>query len=118
MDKGEKASPFSSIFSRFWHSSISSIPFLTIDGVFGDETQAAVQALQLDAGLPQTGTVDEETWDVIIDRFIGIDRTVLSNPKFSLTKVPLLEKSSQSSFIPIFCPGPVSSLAFPWNWGQ
>ena len=58
------------------------IPFLTIDGVFGDETQAAVQALQLDAGLPQTGTVDEETWDVIIDRFIGIDRTVLSNPKF------------------------------------
>ncbi len=93
------------------------IPFLTIDGVFGDETQAAVQALQLDAGLPQTGTVDEETWDVIIDRFIGIDRTVLSNPKFFLTKVPLLEKSSQSSFIPIFLPGPVSSPGFPFELG-
>ena len=76
------------------------IPFLTIDGVFGDETQAAVQALQLDAGLPQTGTVDEETWDVIIDRFIGIDRTVLSNPKFFMS----------TSLPPAFSLGPVSTL--------
>ncbi|MFR2155750.1 MAG: peptidoglycan-binding protein [Evtepia gabavorous] len=81
MDKGESVTLLQyllSILAQFYIT----IPFLTIDGVFGDETQAAVQALQLDAGLPQTGTVDEETWDVIIDRFIGIDRTVLSNPKF------------------------------------
>ncbi len=67
-----------SILSQFYLT----IPFLTVDGIFGDTTQAAVQALQQDAGLPQTGTVDEATWAVIVDRFIGIDRTVLSNPNF------------------------------------
>lgn len=59
-----------------------SIPDLTVDGIFGQETQAAVLALQQDAGLPQTGVVDEATWDVIVDRFLGIDRMVLTNPQF------------------------------------
>ena len=59
-----------------------SIPDLTVDGIFGQETQAAVLALQQDAGLPQTGVVDEATWEVITDRFLGIDRMVLTNPQF------------------------------------
>lgn len=59
-----------------------SIPDLTVDGIFGQETQAAVLALQQDAGLPQTGVVDEATWEVIVDRFLGIDRMVLTNPQF------------------------------------
>ena len=67
-----------SILSEFYLT----IPFLTIDGIFGDETLAAVKALQQDAGLAQTGVVDEETWNVIVDRFLGIDQTVLSNPDF------------------------------------
>ena len=32
--------------------------------------------------LEQTGVVNEETWNVIVDRFLGIDQTVLSNPDF------------------------------------
>ncbi len=59
-----------------------SIPDLTVDGIFGQETQAAVLALQQDADLPQTGMVDEATWAVITDRFLGIDRMVLTNPQF------------------------------------
>lgn len=59
-----------------------SIPDLTVDGIFGQETQAAVLALQQDADLPQTGVVDEATWEVIVDRFLGIDRMVLTNPQF------------------------------------
>lgn len=59
-----------------------SIPDLTVDGIFGLETRAAVLALQQDAGLPQTGEVDEDTWDVIVDRFLGIDRMVLTNTQF------------------------------------
>lgn len=59
-----------------------SIPDLTVDGIFGQETQATVLALQQDAGLPQTGVVDEATWEVIVDRFLGIDRMVLTNPQF------------------------------------
>ena len=67
-----------SILSEFYLT----IPFLTIDGIFGDETLAAVKALQQDAGLAQTGVVNEATWNVIVDRFLGIDQTVLSNPDF------------------------------------
>ena len=59
-----------------------SIPDLTVDGIFGQETQSAVLALQQDADLPQTGVVDEATWEVITDRFLGIDRMVLTNPQF------------------------------------
>ena len=59
-----------------------SIPSVTIDGVFGSETYRAVKALQRDAGLEETGVVDEATWNVLLDRFLSIDRTVLSNPAF------------------------------------
>ncbi|MFR6380636.1 MAG: peptidoglycan-binding domain-containing protein [Evtepia sp.] len=59
-----------------------SIPSVTIDGVFGSETYRAVKALQADAGLEETGVVDEATWNVLLDRFLSIDRTVLSNPCF------------------------------------
>lgn len=32
------------------------------DGIFGSETKASVVAFQKDAGLPETGVCDEETW--------------------------------------------------------
>jgi len=56
-----------------------SLPNVAIDGVFGDETLEAVKALQQDAGLEQTGVVDQATWDEIVRRFLGIDRTVLGS---------------------------------------
>ena len=59
-----------------------SIPDLSVDGIFGPATLLSVQALQKDAGLPQTGDVDETTWNTLVDRFLGIDRMVLSNPQF------------------------------------
>jgi peptidoglycan hydrolase-like protein with peptidoglycan-binding domain len=64
-----------SVLSQFYLS----IPFLTIDGIFGDATLAAVKALQYDAGLPQTGEVDRATWAVLVSRFLGISETVLTS---------------------------------------
>lgn len=56
---------------------IPSIPPLTIDGIYGSATRAAVLAAQRRFGLPQTGIVDPVTWDNIYDQFAGIENTSL-----------------------------------------
>ncbi len=58
------------------------IPFVTIDGIFGNETLQAVLALQRDVGLPETGVVDEATWLALVNRYRGISETVLNDPNF------------------------------------
>ena len=59
-----------------------SLPGVAVDGVFGEETRQAVIALQRDAGLEPTGRVDRETWDVLVERFLGVDRTVLEGQAY------------------------------------
>ena len=56
---------------------IPEIPPLTIDGIFGPATRAAVIAAQRRFGLPQTGIVDFDTWDEIYDQFSGIENITL-----------------------------------------
>lgn len=56
---------------------IPSVPPVTIDGVYGQATRAAVLAFQKRAGLPETGTVGETTWDTIYDQYSGIENTTL-----------------------------------------
>ncbi len=58
---------------------IPSIPEVTVDGIFGPATENAVRAAQGWFELPQTGTVDEDTWDEIYDQFAGIENTSLRN---------------------------------------
>ena len=58
---------------------IPEIPPLTIDGIYGGVTRAAVIAAQRRFGLPQTGIVDFDTWDEIYDQFSGIENTTLRN---------------------------------------
>lgn len=86
-----------SVLSQFYLD----IPFVSIDGVFGNQTRNAVIALQKSAGLPETGSVDEATWDVLVERFLGIDQTVLLNnnvfPFQSTTAGTLLPTDIQDS---------------------
>lgn len=56
---------------------IPSIPPLTVDGVYGQGTRAAVLAAQRRFGLPETGSVDTATWDEIYDQYSGIENTSL-----------------------------------------
>ena len=56
---------------------ISGIPPVAIDGVYGQETRAAVLAAQRRFGLPETGTVGEATWDAIYNQYSGIENTTL-----------------------------------------
>ena len=56
---------------------IPSIPPLNIDGIYGQATRAAVLAAQRRFGLPETGTVGQQTWDRIYDQYSGIENTNL-----------------------------------------
>ena len=68
-----------SVLSEF----IPQIPELTQDGIFGPNTRNAVIAAQNWLGLPQTGVVDETTWDELYDQFAGIEnRTLRSDVTF------------------------------------
>ena len=60
---------------------IPEIPSVTVDGVFGPGTYSAVVAAQRRFGLPQTGIVNQETWDEIYDQFSGIEATSWRNPE-------------------------------------
>ena len=58
---------------------IPSIPPVTIDGIYGSATRAAVLAAQRRFRLPETGTVGQQTWDALYDQYSGIENTSLRN---------------------------------------
>ena len=48
------------------------IPIVSIDGVFGEETERAVRAFQQSYGINDTGVVAYQTWDQLYRAYIGI----------------------------------------------
>ena len=81
---------------------ISQIPDIQIDGIFGPATRNAVIAAQRYFGLPQTGTVDEATWEEIYDQFSGIENTALRSeetfPQVAGSTAPRNRYSRTSTF--------------------
>lgn len=49
-----------------------SVPAVPLDGVFGPSTENGVLQFQKQFDLPQTGTVDAETWDTLYRVYAGI----------------------------------------------
>jgi len=45
------------------------IPMIMLDGKFGKETERAVKAFQKIIGVPETGVVDETTWNALYDHY-------------------------------------------------
>ncbi len=75
-DTGEKVRQLQYMLSVL-SAYISDIPPLSIDGIYGQATRAAVLAAQRRFRLPETGVVDAATWDQIYDQFAGIENTTL-----------------------------------------
>ena len=50
------------------------IPKVTVDGIFGQGTAAAVREIQSVFGLPVTGVVDYPTWYKISEIYVGVSR--------------------------------------------
>lgn len=77
-DTGEKVRQLQymlSVISRY----VPSIPGISVDGIYGTRTRAAVLAAQRRFQLPETGSVDNITWDEIYDQYSGIENTSLRN---------------------------------------
>lgn len=72
-DKVRQLQYMLSVMSAF----IPEIPPLSVDGIYGTATRAAVLAAQRRFRLPETGVVDATTWDEIYDQFSGIENTTL-----------------------------------------
>ena len=60
-------------------SHIPEIPPVTVDGIYGSATRAAVLAVQRRFGLPETGTVGAQTWDAIYNQYSGIENNTFRN---------------------------------------
>ncbi len=73
-DTGEKVRQLQYMLSVL-SAYIQAIPPLSVDGIYGQATRAAVLAAQRRFGLPETGTVDPNTWDEIYDQYSGIENT-------------------------------------------
>lgn len=50
------------------------IPKIWVDGIYGEETQRAVEIFQDIFGLPETGEVDYRTWYKIQEIYVGVTR--------------------------------------------
>lgn len=71
-DRGEKvtiAQFLLSVIAEFYDT----VPFVTIDGVFGQNTQNAVKEFQRTFGLPVTGVITQSVWNALYDVFVSVD---------------------------------------------
>lgn len=50
------------------------LPIISVDGVFGENTQNAVKKFQQIFGLPATGIIDYSTWYEIQEIYVGVTR--------------------------------------------
>ncbi len=69
------------LFINYLATYYSTVPSVTVDGVFGSATEAAVSAIQRNFDLPITGVVDAPTWEAIYRAYLGIIGTV--SPEFT-----------------------------------
>lgn len=74
-----------------------SIPALDIDGILGYRTRAAIIEFQKTVGIPATGILDQETWETMYNRVLGILRelppTAIALPALIYPNIVYLEGS-------------------------
>lgn len=63
-----------------------SIPAPALDGIWGEETAAAVRAFQALSGLEANGVVDQKTWEVLFDAYRA--SRLLHSPPVPLAQFP------------------------------
>lgn len=65
------------------------VPVIAVTGHYGSETANAVSEFQKTFGLPQTGEVDADTWNLLYNVFRGIaDAVFIKNEIFAIQVMP------------------------------
>lgn len=82
-DQGEKVT-ISQFILNIIRDFYSNLPFIKVDGYFGPETQRAVEDFQNNNGLPVTGVINDQTWEVMYQQYKGIVDTVMSTNRLNL----------------------------------
>ena len=96
---------------RVLSSYIPEIPPVAIDGIFGPATRAAVLAAQQRFGLPQTGSVDYNTWEAIFNQFTGIEDVSLRDfEQFPYTSAIVGQNTPRTRYT-----RPTETTQFPGN---
>lgn len=80
-----------SVISEFYYT----VPFVAIDGVFGQATQNAVREFQRTVGLPVTGVITQGVWNALYDTFVSVDNE-LTTRDYAAQLDNLLNGNSQN----------------------
>lgn len=72
------------------------IPGVTEDGVFGRQTERSVIAFQRQFGLLQDGIVGHETWDKMMEVYLNIEDSHVTNNKMSSQNSPADPEEKQN----------------------
>ncbi len=76
---------FLSVVGTFYNT----VPVTEITGYYGSETANSVKEFQKTFRLPQTGKVDEDTWNMLYNAFRGIaDAVFIDNEMFAIDVMP------------------------------
>ena len=84
------------------------------DGIYGPDTMQEVSALQRMSGLPQTGVVNEATWNEITRQFGPAAVNVLQAQPVEILLEPE-KKSDTIKQVPMFSSCKVCSQYYPWE---
>lgn len=71
--RGQKVAQLQEQLNRI-RENYNAIPYLTVDGIYGNRTAEAVRTFQRIFNLPQTGIVDYPTWYKISDMYVRLSR--------------------------------------------
>jgi peptidoglycan hydrolase-like protein with peptidoglycan-binding domain len=74
-DSGENVKYFQFILN-YLSAFYDSIPPISVNGIFGEETEGAVKAAQTTFGITNDGIVGSDTWNAIYNAYLGIVKTV------------------------------------------
>lgn len=84
---------FLNVLSAYYDSILA----LDIDGILGSRTRAAIIEFQKTVGIPATGILDQETWETMYNRVLGILRelppTAIALPALIYPNIVYLEGS-------------------------